>query len=121
MKDEGAIDWREGFPTSIGQREQVQGGSWRCTKEGEEYIVFWGKKKEENENVKRKLVFMCGKVSLKKKRDVCKQEHGRKLLCSKYLKWSSWKDFHDKTSGFLFKIIFPLKSTVGFVSNLKEF
>jgi hypothetical protein len=26
MKDEGAIDWEEGFPTSIRQREQSQGG-----------------------------------------------------------------------------------------------
>jgi hypothetical protein len=37
------------------------------------------------------------------------------------LKWSSWKDFHDKTFEFLFKIIVPLKSAVGFVSNLKKF
>ncbi len=50
------------FQTSIGQGEQAQGGSRRCTKEGEEYLVFWGKKKEENENVRRRLIFMCGKV-----------------------------------------------------------
>jgi hypothetical protein len=37
------------------------------------------------------------------------------------LKWSSWKDFHDKAYGFLFKIIVPLKSTVGFVSNFKKY
>jgi hypothetical protein len=36
------------------------------------------------------------------------------------LKWSLWKDFHAKASGFLFRIVVPLKSTVGFVSNLKK-
>jgi hypothetical protein len=33
----------------------------------------------------------------------------------------SWKDFHDKTFGVLFQIVVPLKSIVGFVSNLKQF
>jgi hypothetical protein len=37
------------------------------------------------------------------------------------LYWSSWKDFHDKASGVLFQIVFPPKSTIGFVSNLKQF
>jgi hypothetical protein len=37
------------------------------------------------------------------------------------LKWSSWKDFHDKASGFLFKIVGHLKSTIGFVLNFKKF
>ncbi len=46
------------FQTSIGQGEQAQGGSRRCAKEGEEYLVFFGgKKKEENESVRMKLVF----------------------------------------------------------------
>ncbi len=31
------------------------------------------------------------------------------------------KDFHDKASGVLFQIIIPPNSTIGFVSNLKEF
>ncbi len=31
------------------------------------------------------------------------------------------KDFHDKTSGVLFQIVVPPKSTIGFVSNLKQF
>jgi hypothetical protein len=63
---------------------------------------------------------MCEKVLLKKKR--CVQTRAwKEVVCNKYLKWNSWKDFHDKASEFLFKIIFPLKSTVGFVSNLKQF
>jgi hypothetical protein len=45
----------------------------------------------------------------------------KEVVYSKYLKWSSWKDFHDKASRFLFRIIVPLKSTVGYVSNLKQF
>jgi len=35
--------------------------------------------------------------------------------------WSPWKDFHDNASGFLFQLIVPLKSTVGFVSKLNQF
>jgi uncharacterized protein (DUF3820 family) len=63
---------------------------------------------------------MCGKVLLKKIR--CVQTRAWKdVVCSEYLKWSSWKDFPDKASGFLFKIVVLLESTVGFVSNLKMF
>ncbi len=36
------------------------------------------------------------------------------------LQWSSWKDFHDKASGFLFQLVVPPKSTIGFVSNLNQ-
>jgi hypothetical protein len=36
-------------------------------------------------------------------------------------KWSSWKDFYDKASRVLFQIFVPSRSTVGFVSNLKQF
>ncbi len=108
------------FKTSIGQGEQAQGRSKRCTKVREEYLVFWGKKKEENENVKRRLAFYVRKGVVQKKR--CVQTRAwKEVVCSKYLKWSSWKDYHDKISGFLFKIVVPLQSTVGFVSNLKQF
>ncbi len=88
------------FQTSIGQGEQAQGGSRKCTKEGEEYLVFCGKKKVENESVRKILVFLCGNVLLKRK-DV-QTKAWKEVVCSKYLKWSSWKDFHDKASGFLF-------------------
>jgi hypothetical protein len=40
-------------------------------------------------------------------KDVCKTE--------------AWKDFHDKASRVLFQIVVPPKSTIGFVSNLKQY
>jgi hypothetical protein len=49
MKDEGAIDWWEGFPTSIRQGSKLKEGSWRGTKEEGEYLVFWGKIKRRME------------------------------------------------------------------------
>ncbi len=33
----------------------------------------------------------------------------------------SWNDFHDNASGLLVQLVFCLKSTVGFVSNLNQF
>ncbi len=41
--------------------------------EGEKYLVFWGKKKEKNGSVRRRLIFMCGKVLFKKKIKKCVQ------------------------------------------------
>jgi hypothetical protein len=55
------------FQTSIGQGEQVQGGSKRCTKEGEEFVCFGGKRKKENESMRRRFIFMCGKVLFMRK------------------------------------------------------
>jgi hypothetical protein len=62
MKDEGAIDWKEGFPTSIGQGKQAQGGVLEGYQKKEEDLVLWGKAKEKNGSVRRRLVLMCGKV-----------------------------------------------------------
>jgi hypothetical protein len=67
MKDEGVIDWWKGFPTSIGQGNKLKEGSWRGTKEGEEYLVFWGKEKEKNGSVRKRLVLKYGKVLFMKK------------------------------------------------------
>ncbi len=60
--------------------------------------------------MRKDLVLMCGEVFMKK---VCARiKHGRKLCvintCS-------------KASGFLVQLVVPLKSTVGFVSNLNQF
>jgi hypothetical protein len=44
MKDEGAIDWEEGFPTSIGQGEQSQGRVLEVYEGREGYLVFCGRK-----------------------------------------------------------------------------
>ncbi len=58
MKDEGAIDWKEGFPTSIGQGEQSQGGVLE-EYQGERGVscVLW-KENEEKESMEKILVFM---------------------------------------------------------------
>ncbi len=56
--------------------------------------------------MKRDLVLMCGKVFMEK---VCARiKHGKKCVSSTC----------NKASGFLFQLIVPPKSTVGFVSNL---
>jgi hypothetical protein len=67
------------FQTSIGQGEQAQGGSKGCTKEGEEYLVFGERKKKEKKRMEKILVLMCEKVLFMKRKNMCKQEHGRKL------------------------------------------
>jgi hypothetical protein len=51
----------------LDKESKLKEGSWRCTKEEKEYLFFWGKKKEENESVKKILLFMCGKVLFTKK------------------------------------------------------
>jgi hypothetical protein len=79
MKDEGAIDWEEGFPTSIGQGEQSQGGVLEAYQEREGYLVFSWKEKEEKESMEKILVLMWEKVLFMKRKNMCKQEHGRKL------------------------------------------
>jgi hypothetical protein len=53
MKVEGAIDWREGFPTSIGQGEQSQGGVLEAYQGKEEYLVFCGRKRRRRKGWKR--------------------------------------------------------------------
>jgi hypothetical protein len=49
MKYEGAIDWWEGFPTSIGQGNKLKEGSWRGTKGERSILFFLGKAKEKME------------------------------------------------------------------------
>jgi hypothetical protein len=81
MKDEGAIDWEEGFPTSIGQGEQfLKEKSWRRTKGKKLDLVFYGKKKEEKKSMEKILVFMWEKVLFMKRKNMCKQEHGRSCV-----------------------------------------
>jgi hypothetical protein len=55
MRDEGAIDSWEGFPTSIGQGSKLKEGPWRGTKEKKEYFVFWEKTKEKNGSVRKRF------------------------------------------------------------------
>jgi hypothetical protein len=57
--------------------------------------------------VRRNLVSMCGEVFMEK---VCARiKHGRKLCVASTC---------SKASEFLFQLVVPPKSTVGFVSNL---
>jgi hypothetical protein len=78
MKDEGAIDWREGFSTSIGQGEQSQGGVLEVYRgEKEVSCVLW---KERGEGKYGKdISFYVGKGVVHEEKNMCKQEHGRKL------------------------------------------
>ncbi len=71
MKDEGAIDWREGFRNFHWTRgTSSRKGHGRLPKEKK--ISCVGKReKEENECVKKRLVLKCGKVVHGK--DVCKK------------------------------------------------
>jgi hypothetical protein len=70
------------FKAFIGQGEQVQGRSWRLTKE-EDFGCMRRKKKKRMKCEEGFLVLMCGEVFLEK---VCARiKHGRKLCCSKYL------------------------------------
>ncbi len=51
-----------------------EASSRRGTKGEEEYLVFWGKTKEENGSVRKRLVLKYAKGVVHEK-DVCKQEH----------------------------------------------
>ena len=59
--------------------------------------------------MRKDLVLMCGEVFMEK---VCARiKHGRKLCVASTC---------NKASGFLFQLVVPPKSTVGFVSNLNQ-
>jgi hypothetical protein len=72
------------FKAFIGQGEQVQGRSWRLTKEEDFFCVYGEKKKKKRMKCEERfLVLMCGEVFMEK---VCARiKHGRKLCCNKYL------------------------------------
>jgi hypothetical protein len=61
MKDEGAIDWREGFPNFHWTRRTSSRRGHGGLPRTEEYLVFWGKGKEDNECVRKRLVLVCGR------------------------------------------------------------
>ncbi len=70
MNDEGAIDWREGFPTSIGQGEQSQGGVLEAyRRERGVSCVLW--KERRRRKVWKRDKFLCGKILLFMKRKIC--------------------------------------------------
>ncbi len=74
------------------------------------FFVYVEKKKRGGWSVRKDLVLMCGEVFMEK---VCARiKHGRKLCVASTC---------SKASGFLVQLVVPLKSTVGFMSNLNQF
>jgi hypothetical protein len=88
MKDEGAIDWREGFLTSIGQGEQSQGGVLEAYRGREGYLVFCGWKRGEGKYGKEISSYVRKGVVHEKKKYV-QTKAWKEVVCHKYLKWSS--------------------------------
>ncbi len=65
----------EDFEASIGQGEQIQGRVMKAYQGREKYLIR-GRGKEKNECVRKRLVFMCGKVLFMK--NMCaRNKHGR--------------------------------------------
>jgi hypothetical protein len=83
MKDEGAIDWGEGFPTSIGQGEQFQG------KGGERDILCFMERKGGQGKCGKEINSYVGKCVVHEKKKYVQPRAWKEVVCSKYLKWSS--------------------------------
>ncbi len=62
----------------LDKENKLKEGSWKCTKEGEEYLVFWGKEKGGEWKCEKEISSYVWKGVVHEK-DVCRQEHGRKL------------------------------------------
>jgi hypothetical protein len=62
IKDEKTIDWKEGFPNFHGTRRTSSRRGHGGLPKGEGSILRFGKEKEENECVRKRLILMCGKV-----------------------------------------------------------
>jgi hypothetical protein len=69
MKDERAIDWKEGFPNFHWTRRASSRRVLEVYQMRERSILcFGGKKKEEKESVRRRLIFYVWKGVVKKKK-----------------------------------------------------
>jgi hypothetical protein len=85
MKDEEAIDWREGFQyfhwTRGTSSRRGQGGLPRRRS----LCGFFWRTKEENECGREELIFMCKKVLFMEKTNkiVCKQRAWKEVMCNK--------------------------------------
>ncbi len=93
---------------SLDEGNKLKEGHGGLPREG----IFWVyvEKKKRGGSVRKVLVLMCGKGSWK---SVCARiKHGKKLCVASIC---------SKASGFLFQLVVPPKSTVGFVSNLNQF
>jgi hypothetical protein len=68
MKDENAIDRREGFPQlPLDKENKLKEGSW------EDYFCFW--EEEESKCVRGKTNLLCVKKCCSWKQMVCKQKN----------------------------------------------
>ncbi len=80
MKDEGAIDWREGFPNFHWTRKaSSRRGLGGVPRERGVSYVFGGRKKEGEGKDGKNINVYVGKGVIHEKKNMCKQEHGRKL------------------------------------------
>jgi hypothetical protein len=93
MKDEKAIDRREGFPNFHWIRKtSSRRGHGKLTKGRVVSCVFFLGKKKEKECVREKLILMCEKILFMKK--MCaNKKHGRKLCVA-----SSCSGVHGRIS-----------------------
>jgi len=62
------------FQLPLDKESKLKEGSWYQGEE--EDLVFWGKTKEKNGSVRRRLVLMCGKVLFMKKKCANKSMEG---------------------------------------------
>jgi hypothetical protein len=92
MKDEETIDWRERFSNFHWTRRTSSRKGHGSLPKGEGSILRFGKEKEENECVRKKINSYVWKGVVYGK-DVCKQEHGKKLCVA-----STYSGVHGRIS-----------------------
>jgi hypothetical protein len=66
------------FQLPLNKVKNLKEGSWRRTKEREEYLVFCERKGGEGKYGKE-ISSYVGKVVVHEEKNMCKQKHGRKL------------------------------------------
>jgi hypothetical protein len=72
------------FEASIGQGEQIQGKVMKAY-QGRKEFLCWGKENEENECVRKRLIFMCAKVLFMKK--MCARNKQERISMTKPLEF----------------------------------
>jgi hypothetical protein len=74
----GPLTGGKDFQLPLDKVNNFKEGSWRCTEEREEYLVFCGRKGGEGKYGKE-INSYVGKKIIHEEKNMCKQEHGRKL------------------------------------------
>jgi hypothetical protein len=75
------------FQLPLDKVNNLKEGSWRCTEEREEYLVFCGRKGEGKYG--KEISSYVGKVVVHEKEKYVQTRAWKEVVCSKYLKWSS--------------------------------